>query len=116
MTLSPSWGLRFGASSTERTAGLAIGHHSLLVGQANYWRLLRRGQHSIDNAVVKVHNAVAKSPLTEQLEPSAILARQSRLSTTHHNRIEKEMALVDQPCTKCERCQLGTSNGQIIFR
>jgi hypothetical protein len=57
---------------------------------------------------VKVDNAVAKSPLIEQLKPCAIRARQSLLSTTHHNRIEKEMALVDQPCPKRERCQLGT--------
>ena len=67
-----------------------------------------RGQSSIDHAVVKVDNAVAKSPLIEQLKPCAIRARQSLLSTTHHNRIEKEMALVDQPCPKRERCQLGT--------
>ena len=78
--------------------------------------MLRRGQSSIDYAVVKVDDAVAKSPLIEQLKPSVILARQSLLSTTHHNRIEKEVALVDQPCSKRECGQLGTSNGQIIFR
>jgi hypothetical protein len=64
---------------------------------------------------VKVDSAVAKSPLIEQLEPSAIPARQRLLPTTHQNRIEKEMALVDQPCSKRERCELGTSNVQVTF-
>jgi len=86
------------------------GQASQLLASAAAWPVFN------GHAVVKVDHAVAKSTLIEQLKPYAILARQSLLSTTHNNRIEKEMALVDQPCPKRQRCQLGTSNGQITFR
>ena len=44
-----------------------------------------------------------------------ILARQSLLSTTYCDRIEKKMALVYQPCPKLERCQLGTETVRSLF-
>ena len=64
---------------------------------------------------MKVDNTAAKSPLIEQLKLCAILARESPLSTTDHNRIEKEMAFVDQPGSKRKGCQFSTTDGQIIF-
>jgi hypothetical protein len=80
-----------------------------------YLRTAGQGQSSIGHAVMEVDNAVAESPVIEQLKPGEILARQRLLSTTHHNRIEKEMARACQPCPKRERRQFGISDGKITF-
>lgn len=73
---------------------------------------------SIGHAVVKVDNVVAKSPLIEQLKPCAILARQSLLCTTHHNRsLMGPMALVDgKNLHIIQRDMTADLKGQVLLR
>jgi hypothetical protein len=61
---------------------------------------------------VEVDHTVAKSSLVEQIKSGADLARKSLLPTSHHDRIEKQMTLVDQVGAKRECRELGTTNGQ----
>jgi hypothetical protein len=65
---------------------------------------------------VEVDHTIAKPSFIEQIKSGADLARKSLLPTSHHDRIEKQMTLVDQVGPKRESCELGTANGQVTSR
>src|ERR1700722_4118526 len=85
-------------------------------GQGEFLTPAGLGQSFVGHAVVEVDHTVAKSPLIEQSKSGADLARKSLLPTSHHNRIEKQMTLVDQVGPKRECCELGATNGQVTWR
>jgi len=68
---------------------------------------------SDDYAVVEMNNAASEAALAEQPEPHAEVVRKCPLASAQHDRINKQMTLVDQPRAHRLPGKLGAANRNV---
>jgi hypothetical protein len=62
---------------------------------------------------VEVDDAAVEATLVQELEVCAHVVRQCAFAATHHDRVEEQLALVDEACRDRLAGELGTTYRQV---
>lgn len=68
------------------------------------------GDASRRDAVVEVNHAVAETAFVQQFERHAYVVGQGVRATSHHDRCDEQVALVDQPRFECLGGEVGAAH------
>ena len=73
---------------------------------------VREHRSPLNHPVVEVDDPAPEAPLAQQLESGLNAFGKRVLSTTHKDRMEEEMALVDQSGSHRLGCEFGATHGR----
>src|SRR6266498_4327193 len=73
------------------------------------------GGSSLPCSITEENHATAKAALLQKLELQSNVGREALFATSHYNRCEEQMTLVDQPCSKGVGSKLRTTYEDILF-
>src|SRR5262249_58993170 len=76
---------------------------------------LPRASRGALGSVMEVDDAALEAAIVEQLEPHPHVVGKGARSPAHDDRVEEEMALVDEAGGERRRGEVGTSHGEVAL-
>ncbi len=73
------------------------------------------GGSSLPCSITEENHATAKAAFLQKLELQSNVVRERWFAPSNDDRCEKQVTLVDQPCSKGVGSKLGTTNEDIMF-